>query len=136
MITYVFPVSHTPLNNYRHLYNFFLLFISNVENLLAFVLRDIIGATLMHRIEEILGILYLYLVISNLLWFLSPLKTREEYSSFISYAESCKKECIAKCNKMVSLLSFGLLPSKIMKMKESGGAAEIKRPTLRKHSSA
>lgn len=58
------------LSTCRHLFNFFLLFASNVENLIAYIFRDIVGERIMHHIEVLLGILYLYFVMHNLFWFI------------------------------------------------------------------
>lgn len=61
-----------------HLYNFFLLFASNVENLMAFLLLGIVNEKVLQYTEALLGILYLYAVVKNLIWFIKPLKEREE----------------------------------------------------------
>lgn len=65
----------------RNLYNFALLFVSNVENLLAYMVQGYIGDSFLHFIEVILGILYLAAVLYNLFWFLKPLSDREEYDA-------------------------------------------------------
>mmetsp|Transcript_41915 Transcript_41915/g.76637 ORF Transcript_41915/g.76637 Transcript_41915/m.76637 type:complete len:528 (+) Transcript_41915:65-1648(+) len=70
-----------------HLHNFFLLFASNVENLMAFMLRSIINETVLTNVESLLGILYLYFVIKNLIWFIKPLQDREEYTLLLVWLE-------------------------------------------------
>mmetsp|Transcript_12406 Transcript_12406/g.26914 ORF Transcript_12406/g.26914 Transcript_12406/m.26914 type:complete len:557 (-) Transcript_12406:216-1886(-) len=70
-----------------HLFNFFLLFASNVENLMAFVLRNIVDDKVIEWTEIFLGILYLCFVVKNLIWFIKPLKDREEYSSLVLWFE-------------------------------------------------
>mmetsp|Transcript_11065 Transcript_11065/g.17900 ORF Transcript_11065/g.17900 Transcript_11065/m.17900 type:complete len:139 (+) Transcript_11065:509-925(+) len=75
----------------RHLKNFFLLFVSNVENLLAFMFRNIINKAALEYAESILGIVYLYLVIKNLLWFIQPLYERDEYANSFIWLENRKK---------------------------------------------
>ena len=71
----------------RHLQNFVLLFASNVENLLAFMFRYIMNESLLHYTECLLGMLYLHLVVKNLLWFISPLKDRDEYTNLEMWFE-------------------------------------------------
>ena len=48
-----------------------------MENLVAFMLRSIISKIAMEYTERLLGILYLYFVVSNLIRFISPLKERD-----------------------------------------------------------
>ncbi|EJK68930.1 hypothetical protein THAOC_09857 [Thalassiosira oceanica] len=70
-----------------HLFNFTLLFASNVENLVAYLLRNTFNAYVLYYIELILGLSYTYLVVQNLLWFVKPLTEREEFDLLISYVE-------------------------------------------------
>jgi len=70
-----------------HLKNFALLFLSNVENLLAFLLRNYINIRVLEFAEWGLGMLYLYMVVNNSLWFLKPLKQREEYTVWMAWLE-------------------------------------------------
>mmetsp|Transcript_13016 Transcript_13016/g.28096 ORF Transcript_13016/g.28096 Transcript_13016/m.28096 type:complete len:491 (-) Transcript_13016:193-1665(-) len=74
-----------------HLYNFCLLFASNIENLLAFMFRNIINKAALEYAESILGIVYLYFVIKNLLWFIQPLYERDEYANSFIWLENRKK---------------------------------------------
>jgi len=74
-----------------HLFNFLLLFISNIENLLAFMFRNKISKTVMAYVEAILGIVYLYWVIRNLLWFIEPLYERDEYFNLFIWFENQKE---------------------------------------------
>lgn len=71
-----------------HLLNFTLLFASNVENLIAFVLRNAINDKVIEITEILLGILYLWLVVKNLIWFIQPLKERDEYASMMIWYEN------------------------------------------------
>eukprot|EP00581_Thalassiosira_minuscula_P016469 CAMPEP_0183718340 /NCGR_PEP_ID=MMETSP0737-20130205/11625_1 /TAXON_ID=385413 /ORGANISM="Thalassiosira miniscula, Strain CCMP1093" /LENGTH=517 /DNA_ID=CAMNT_0025947885 /DNA_START=427 /DNA_END=1980 /DNA_ORIENTATION=+ len=70
-----------------HLQNFFLLFVSNVENLMAFMFRGVINRRFMENFESVLGILYLFFVIKNFNWFVAPLKEREEYELLLDWLE-------------------------------------------------
>jgi len=70
-----------------HLFNFFLLFLSNVENLFFFMVQDTFNHRVIEYLEYFLGILYLYCVIKALLWFIEPLKEREEWASVIDWIE-------------------------------------------------
>lgn len=72
----------------RHLFNFSLLFASNVENLIAYLLRNILNAYVLYCIELTLGIIYTYLVVRNLLWFVKPLTEREEFDLLITFVEN------------------------------------------------
>ena len=72
---------------YRHLYNFFLLFASNVENFVAFLLRSFVSGKLITTLESILAVVYLYAVIRNLIWFIQPLTERDEYTSLVDWIE-------------------------------------------------
>lgn len=72
---------------HRHLFNFVLLFISNVENLLAFMLRDAINETVIEYTEYLLAVAYLYFVVRNFLWFIKPLKNREEWEEVLMWFE-------------------------------------------------
>lgn len=78
-----------------NLQNFFLLFASNVENLLAFLVRNYVYESLLYYTEVLLGGLYVYFVVRNLLWFLEPLADREEYNSLIQYIEDMIKKYLA-----------------------------------------
>ena len=51
-----------------------------MENLAVFCLRNYINIKLMEFTETLLGILYLVAVVRNLLWFLQPIKQREEFA--------------------------------------------------------
>ena len=73
--------SSTALQMKRNLYNFALLFVSNVENLLAYMVQGYIGDSYLHFIEVILGTVYLAAVLYNTFWFLTPLSDREEYDA-------------------------------------------------------
>lgn len=77
------PMSPTP----RHFQNFVLLFASNIENLVACLLRKYISAQHYNLVESFLAIIYLYFVIKNLLWFVSPLKEREDFSKLLTWFE-------------------------------------------------
>lgn len=71
----------------RNLYNFSLLFASNVENLVAFMVQGYISEGLLHFIEVCLGIVYLAAVLYNLYWFLTPLADREEFDAMSIWIE-------------------------------------------------
>lgn len=72
---------------HRHLQNFVLLFASNVENLMAYIFSNIMNQRLLHWIEVLLGVIYLVFVVNNLLWFVNPLKEREEYELLLEWGE-------------------------------------------------
>lgn len=79
---------------HRQLNNFFLLFASNVENLVMCLVRkyiDMDNTTIdtqfYNFIETILAGLYLYCVIKNLFWFVQPLKEREDYALLLDWFE-------------------------------------------------
>lgn len=71
----------------RNLYNFSLLFASNVENLLAFMLQGLINERMLYLIEVFLGMVYLFAVLSNLYWFLTPLADREEFDAMTKWID-------------------------------------------------
>ncbi len=71
----------------RNLYNFSLLFASNVENLVAFMVQGYISEGLLHFIEVCLGMVYLAAVLYNLYWFLTPLADREEFDAMSRWIE-------------------------------------------------
>lgn len=98
----------------RHLQNFFLLFASNIENLIFFVIRDVINDIWIDRIEALLGIVYLYFVFQNLLWFISPLKQREEYESLVMYVEDFKAEFYDWFDRVFDTITFGLFQNKML----------------------
>ncbi|KAL7550707.1 hypothetical protein ACHAWF_013945 [Thalassiosira exigua] len=75
-----------------HLHNFFLLFASSVENLVAFVVRYLVKETVMRYTEALLGVLYLIFVIRNFIWFIDPLKDREEYTDLLMWFEDKYEE--------------------------------------------
>ena len=72
---------------HRHLQNFVLLFASNVENLMAYILSNIMNQRLLHWIEVLLGVIYLVFVVNNLLWYVNSLKEREEYELLLEWGE-------------------------------------------------
>lgn len=72
----------------RNLYNFSLLFASNVENLIAFMLQGYMNERLLYYMECFAGIMYLFAVLSNLYWFLTPLADRDEFESMIDLIEA------------------------------------------------
>lgn len=71
----------------RHVNNFILLFASNVENLLACLFRKYIDSQLDDSVESLLAILYMYCVLKNLLWFIDPLKEREDFALLLTWFE-------------------------------------------------
>ena len=78
----------------RQLNNFFLLFASNVENLVMCLVRKYIDmdnttvdTQFYNLIETILAGLYLYYVLKNLFWFVQPLKDREDYALLLGWFE-------------------------------------------------
>jgi len=101
-----------------HLQNFFLLFASNIENLIFFVIRDVINDIWIDRIEFLLGIVYLYFVFQNLLWFISPLKQREEYESLVMYVEDFKAEFCDWFDRVFDTITFGLFQIKMLPKRE------------------
>jgi hypothetical protein len=87
-ITYLFcSLLQLFLQTNRNLYNFSLLFASNVENLLAFMVQGYISEGLLHFIEICLGMVYLAAVLFNLYWFLKPLADREEFDAMSRWIE-------------------------------------------------
>jgi len=72
----------------RHLQNFVLLFASNVENLLAHMLHTILPEHIVKIMENLLAIVYLYLVIQNFIWFVKPLKDRDDFPHLKLWMES------------------------------------------------
>lgn len=103
------PLSHHILLHCfcnRHLFNFVLLFASNVENLVAFVLRDILNVNFLEYMEIILACLYLYFVVKNLVWFIKPLKERKEFDLFVVWFEDRLEMCEEKWEWFVSKISF------------------------------
>ena len=64
-----------------------MLFASNVENLIAYLLRNTFNAHVLYYIELILGLYYTYSVVQNLLWFVKPLTEREEFDLLITFVE-------------------------------------------------
>ena len=54
---------------------------------MAYMLRGIINKKVMNSAESLLGMLYLYFVITNLIWFIKPLKDREEYTLLLVWLE-------------------------------------------------
>jgi len=71
-----------------NLYNFSLLFASNMENLVAFMVQGYISEVLLHLIEVCLGMVYLAAVLYNLYWFLTPLADREEFDALSRWIEN------------------------------------------------
>ncbi|KAL9185921.1 hypothetical protein ACHAXT_003698 [Thalassiosira profunda] len=84
-----------------HLSNFVLLFASNVENLLAFALRGVINERLLHYAECLLGILYLHFVVRNMLWFVRPLKDRDEYIHLVDWFEDKIDSCKERIRRII-----------------------------------
>jgi hypothetical protein len=72
---------------HRHLINFVLLFASNVENFIFFTLHGWVNETVLYYSEVILAYLYLYFVIKVFLWFIEPLKTRDEWEILLESIE-------------------------------------------------
>ena len=103
---------------YRHIQNFILLFASNVENLMAFVLRHIINDWVLDYSEWILGILYLYLVVKNLVWFIKPLQDREEYTELVAWCEDKVDDCKDKMKWFVDKIFPWRFP--LWRKKEEG----------------
>ncbi len=54
---------------------------------MAFMLRNMTDKKVMEFSEILLAILYLYLVVGNLLWFITPLYEREEYTRLVVWFE-------------------------------------------------
>ena len=71
----------------RHLGNFALLFASNIENLIFFMLRDLINERVLLYFELLFAGVYLYIVVKNLLWFIQPLSKRDEWSVVVNLFE-------------------------------------------------
>ena len=71
----------------RHLINFVLLFASNVENFIFYMLHDWVNASVLYFSEIALAILYLYFVIKTFLWFIEPLSKREEWEILLDTIE-------------------------------------------------
>jgi hypothetical protein len=79
--------SHIYPSLHRHLINFVLLFASNVENLIFFLLHGWVNETVLYYSEVTLACLYLYFVIKVFLWFIAPLKTRDEWEILLDSIE-------------------------------------------------
>mmetsp|Transcript_33010 Transcript_33010/g.63067 ORF Transcript_33010/g.63067 Transcript_33010/m.63067 type:complete len:562 (-) Transcript_33010:283-1968(-) len=84
-----------------HLKNFAWLFVSNIENVLAFMFRDIINKKVMVYTEYLLGILYLYFVTKNFMWFIEPLQDREEWTSLVDLYEDKWDHYKEKCDDVL-----------------------------------
>ena len=69
--------------SHRHLINFVLLFASNVENFVFFMLHGWLDESLLFYSEVLLACLYLYLVIKTFLWFIKPISKRDEWEILI-----------------------------------------------------
>lgn len=61
------------------------------------MLRNTINATIIEYTESLLGILYLLAVVKNLIWFIKPLKDREEYSLLITWFDDKKEHLQEQC---------------------------------------
>ena len=90
--------------NSRHLTNFVLLFLSNVENLVAYLMRNVMNDTFIYYAEVLLGVVYLYLVVKNLTWFISPLKERDEYIALVIWYTGIARKYRRKCDLLVGKL--------------------------------
>ena len=129
----MFSRSTTALQMKRNLYNFALLFVSNVENLLAYMVQGYIGDSYLHFIEVILGILYLAAVLYNLFWFLKPLSDREEYDALRKGIEERLGQAIN-----VTMKPFRQLKTKAADLLKKVGIVEVESdptaPKLRRPS--
>jgi hypothetical protein len=98
----------------RNLYNFSLLFASNMENLVAFMVQGYIHESLLHFIEVCLGMVYLFAVLYNLYWFLKPLADREEFDAMSRWTERRVDRVVDAALKPFLLVkrSFGRLKTK------------------------
>lgn len=106
----------------RNLVNFALLFVSNVENLLAYMVQGYIGDSFLHFIEVILGILYLAAVLYNLFWFLTPLSDREEYDALRKGTEERLRSVIDFTTK-----PFRRLKTKAADLLKKVGIVEVEK---------
>ena len=88
--------------SFRHAHNFLLLFASNVENLVACMLRKYIDSRADDLIESLLAILYIYFVAKNLLWFIEPLKERDDYALLLTWYEDRAEFCSDKLHCFIS----------------------------------
>lgn len=75
------------LQLHRHLINFVLLFASNVENFVFFMLNGWLNESFLYYSEVLLACLYLYLVIKTFLWFIEPLSKRDEWEILVDTIE-------------------------------------------------
>ena len=82
--------------------NFVLLFASNVENLIAFVLREHVNVTLIEYLEVFMACVYLYFVVHNLIWFISPLKDRDEFSLIVVWFEDTVDRYAEKWERFIN----------------------------------
>lgn len=82
------PTHLTSSSTPRHFQNFVLLFASNVENLFACLLRKYINIQHYNFVESLLAIVYLYFVTRNLIWFIEPLKEREDFALLLDWFEA------------------------------------------------
>ena len=122
-------VCHLSLQMKRNLYNFSLLFASNVENLLAFMVQGLISEGLLHFIEVCLGMVYLAAVLYNLYWFLTPLAEREEFDAMSRWIEDRVDHVVD-----VTMKPFRRLKTKAVHWLREIGIAEGEPPVPRRPS--
>ncbi len=89
----------------RHFQNFVLLFASNVENLVASLLRKYTNMQHYNFVESLLAIVYLYFVIRNLLWFIKPLKEREDSALLLDWFATRAELFKGKLHWFISTIS-------------------------------
>ena len=65
------------------------------------MLRNIINEKVIEYTESLFGIMYLYFVLKNLLWFIKPLQDREEYALLWVWFEDKVELYEEKCTWLV-----------------------------------
>jgi len=129
-----------------HLFNFWYLFLSNVENLMIYLLRNVLDPNLLHFLEVSMAAAYLFFVFRNLMWFLHPLKEREEYDNLVMLMEDRWDDVKDKLSwdgvkKKLSWCVDKATPAFLKKMEEpkptnaGAGFAVIRGATAFKHGS-
>lgn len=70
------------------------------------MLRDILNVNFLEYMEIFFACLYLYFVVKNLVWFITPLKERKEFDLFVIWFEDRLEMCEEKWEWFVSKISF------------------------------
>ena len=70
------------------------------------MLRDNLNVIFLEYMEIFFACLYLYFVVKNLVWFITPLKERKEFDLFVIWFEDRLEMCEEKWEWFVSKISF------------------------------